>query len=395
MAQNKYYFANPDSYFKEFPEETLEAIIEDYKNEELPLYEVYDKHPQVKTGEIHEHIPFVLTDEPCEICGEPIYKRHKRERRYHYTLKLCRNCGHDYTDNCACEACVAERKVRTQKLNEFTTEAWEKFYKKHYNLNYTLDDLTIFEEIHLILAIESLCDTRFNSLVVRSNDPYLISSKEEIEGKGEFINYVEDFIRRKLLIPSTKYFKRYYGDNRRLIRPSIDTYDVHWIPNIKDENGELYGLTDIRTALLEKEYSRQEKLLLWRDVYYSELFEYTNFQFDRHIRASLSETVLNQLTDKLIVTFPLSQAYALVGTSISSTMKYQNNYKADPRKINSFFRNKMIENMKRFGTKHTHHYNRPSEVDMSDYKYHIINHILGQFDTYFNLATDRLIPEEA
>ncbi|KYH07810.1 hypothetical protein A1704_03855 [Chryseobacterium cucumeris] len=384
MEQEKYYFENPSSSLKIFSEIEIDAISTDYKNG-AKILEIRTKYGITKTDSFFKQLPYKLSSETCEYCDGFIYTKIKRTGSYIEEVKLCRNCKHDNSGNCCCEQCSNKKNAKIKEKRRALQMIWNDFYIENYNLNYTLNDLSIYDEIHLALLIESYSNTTdlldFSNFKQNRFQIHRISQ--------EYYSIISNFIDRKILIPDMYYFDSFYLSNESL--PNIKSSGINWILNINKSSEGLFTLSELATIIKERSYGFEDKEVLWKEVYYSEVKEYIDFQSGKYLKIKIDDQIIEQIVDYLLPKFPLSKAYALIYFAINSSMRYIHDYSANERKVNSYFRNRMNELMLKFQDhKNLKDYNRPLQIELNYFNRYVLKNILKQENTYFYISTDKV-----
>ncbi|HAY3508050.1 hypothetical protein ACH34F_04555 [Elizabethkingia anophelis] len=388
MELEKYYFENSKSLLHALPENEIEAIITDYKNG-VKVLDIEKKYGLVKLNSFFKQLPFKLSDEVCEYCNIPIYIKVKRIGSRVSEFKLCIKCQHDNSGDCNCEQCANKMKIKNEERTRNLQILWNIHYVEHYNLNYTLNDLSIYDEIHLVLLFQSYSKVTnlLNFFNFRQNRFQLHRIS------GEYYSIINNFIDRKILIPDIYYFDSYgaiYSSNRSL--PTIESLKINWILNINKSPGVLFTLSELITIIKERSYTLEDKKALWKEIYYSEVKKYIDFQSKKYLKISIDDQIIEQIVDQLLPAFPISKAYALIYYTINSSIRYTLDYSANERKVNSYFRNRMFEHILKYQDhKNLRDYNRPTQIELNYFNQYVLKNILKQENTYFYISRDKIL----
>lgn len=402
MAQEKFYFNDPNSPVQKLSNKEIEYIIEAYKSEEYVLA-IEREFPQIKSNYSFFHnLPYTLTDEICECCSAPIYNKPKRTGYKYRMVKLCIACHHDYTDNCSCNFCETERAEKKKKEEEKFAKAWKDHLDKEYRIKYALTDISIYDEISLAVIANN---------VRPDEDDYLrfhpMSEPNEFEHSGEFREHeipekftelINPLIKRDLIIPSIhcgRNVGQFKNDTFQVNYDDLNKF--YWAFNVyeywdyQDKVTPLSLLQHIK----EREFSTAEKTALWRDIYKNEIKHYAIHATQEILRFDLQNHLYDYITDILIEDYSLSQAYALIYFTTSAALRYEAKYPVDNRRLNTFFRNKVSEYANRFRTEKTaKNFNRISYFEISLFDQFVMKNILGDIESkFFYLKTEDIIPE--
>ncbi|NML71685.1 hypothetical protein HHL23_18050 [Chryseobacterium sp. RP-3-3] len=277
MTQEKYYFENPKSSIRSLTEDEIEAAIADYENG-VKISEICQKYPKLKVSSFYKQLPYKLNQEKCEYCNNQIYTKVRKNGYGNDLAKLCIYCNHDYTKNCNCEQCFHNTNVALEEKRKELQIVWKNFYTEYYNLNYTLNDISIFDEIYLVLLIQSYKGTFENTL----DFSYFKQLRFQVHASShEYYSVINNLIDRKILIPNIYYFDSYdyiYSSEPSL--PTINSTKINWIPNIIKTSGTLLSVSELDKILKERTYSVEDKKILWREVYWSEIKSYIDYQIN-------------------------------------------------------------------------------------------------------------------
>src|SRR5690554_901013 len=321
MVQEKFYFDNPNSIFKDESEEKIMQIFEDYLDFRLLVKDIEKKHDF--KGPLRRSLPFVLSDEECRHCKQLLYNKPKRHRNEPEPFRFCPNCNHSLDDyTCTCPGCKKEEAIKQQLRDEefkrkleINREQWRDIYIKEYGNGYSFKDLTIYDEIDLVILFDKIYDDKegddlgFYRLVgknIRYGGEY-----ERTRRKLERLIFIANrLFQKNLLIPSGEVMIT-INESGELVLPNIKN-GGRWIVNVRDEQGELVPMREIHEALINKEYTYEEKLHLMKDVFQSELMSKMNIETARYLKTIMSEEVIMHYTEYLFPKYSLAQSFQLV-----------------------------------------------------------------------------------
>lgn len=228
MAQEKFYFNQSDSPFKEFSEEKTLQILKEYYNLSHIVKYVEDKY-DIKSH-LRRKMPFVITDEKCKFCQHYLYDKPKRKAGGHEPYRVCSNCGHKEDDWCNCLGCKAiQNKKEEQRLEDIANdkqkikEEWKEIHDTMFIKKYYFDNISIYDKIDLSILFDKLNDKRNDTLsfytsMLKTNgsNDYKSISKE----LDRFKKIANRLFQSELLIPS--YDTRIEKDSTGvLIKPNI------------------------------------------------------------------------------------------------------------------------------------------------------------------------------
>ena len=397
MAQDKYYFSNVQSPIKDLPDTKIEQILEDYGNY-IKFDDIRLSFPEIDKSSFYNQLPFTLSNEKCENCSRLIYQRYKHNNytNLHIEDLLCLNCGHNYKYDCECKICKEKRKVQKDEQESAFIKIWAEYYNKFYNLIYTLDDLTVFDEIYLMSIIDRFYDDYQDCLYFSKSANHHFNNFQHFENHLLHQDYtiIEVLIDRKILIPSKQYLvnnSSYFDFN---IMPTIDIREMRWSVNIyldKVEK-EFYSIQSLNAELKLKQFSAEEKKQLFREVYNSEIEQYINSLSKKYIGIFINEMIINYTVELLLPRFSLSKSFALIFYSMSATMRYKATYNTNEQKLNSHFKNRISESiLKNEFSKTLKDFNRPNDLELNFFSEYILDNILNQRTSYFYLSASKIV----
>src|SRR5690606_11444838 len=106
---------------------------------------------------IHLFLPYEVTNEVCS-CGHFLYKKIEGRTILSSEAIYCPNCRHDGTSECLCKYCIEIRKNALEiRKDKFLIE-WDAYYNEYYNSPIDLNDLSIYEEVQLVILIHQYYD---------------------------------------------------------------------------------------------------------------------------------------------------------------------------------------------------------------------------------------------
>ncbi len=386
MEQKKYYFDDLKSSISNLSETELDLIVNDYESGTKAV-EMKAKYPKLKSISLFKQLPYRLSEETCEYCSSLVYAK-MRKVGYPTIEKLCLRCMHVNSEDCTCEKCLLRKQEKLDERRRKVDLFWRKFYAENYDLNFSLLDLSIFDEIMLSLLIESYASFElghFDFSTFKKNWSFHRIS-------DEYRKIIDYLIYRKILIPDLRNFDSnepfYWPDN---YVPDLSTI-AYWILNIKNEKDTFFQLSEIKEIVKNRVYSPEQKEILWKEVYFSEIKNYVDNQAYKYLKKIIDDQIIDQFVDYIFPKFPLSKAYAIIFYTISSSLRYMTAYRVNDSKLNSYFRNKMNENILKYqDLQNLKDFNRPTDVELSSYSQYIIKYILKQENTYFFIGTDKVL----
>src|SRR5690625_372597 len=395
MARETYLYDN--SNFDK--DENYEAVISLNQEERAEILSLVDNHnnvsvikerfPQIPKGRFDQFIPLVLSDEKCEKCDGAIYNRYERDinrKTLRQIGKECIDCGHNFESDCTCNSC-----------NTKAENLWKLYLVKNFPKPLEVDSLSADEKVKLSIILNTYQDP---------DSPYILFfTKEKNRYRyGSYISYetlangldsvVYDLKKQGIIKPAPSF-------NRNLIKlkdngtAEIHIYevtDVLWDINLA-LNGEKLVVADYLNLVEHKDFTIEEKSILWRSIYRNEIQQYLDHQALEIFHFDFNEIMVDFITDLFIEKYSLSQAFSQIYYAMSMSLRYLAKYNTNKQKVTANFRNNIIRNMERFGRNKATRFNRPSYVGGSYINNYILDNILRIKGDYFSAYTEDIIPE--
>ncbi|HLS11815.1 MAG TPA: hypothetical protein VK050_06610 [Flavobacteriaceae bacterium] len=395
MARETYLYDN--SNFDK--DENYEAVISLNQEERAEILSLVDNHnnvsvikerfPQIPKGRFDQFIPLVLSDEKCEKCDGAIYNRYERDinrKTLRQIGKECIDCGHNFESDCTCNSC-----------NTKAENLWKLYLVKNFPKPLEVDSLSADEKVKLSIILNTYQDP---------DSPYIrFFPKEKNRYRyGSYISYetlangldsvVYDLKKQGIIKPAPSF-------NRNLIKlkdngtAEIHIYevtDVLWDINLA-LNGEKLVVADYLNLVEHKDFTIEEKSILWRSIYRNEIQQYLDHQALEIFHFDFNEIMVDFITDLFIEKYSLSQAFSQIYYAMSMSLRYLAKYNTNKQKVTANFRNNIIRNMERFGRNKATRFNRPSYVEGSYINNYILDNILRIKGDYFSAYTEDIIPE--
>ena len=402
MPQQQYHFTDPKSPIKNLSPDKIEYVIEAYKSGRR-ITDIRNELPEIKSSKsFYNDLPYILTEEKCEHCDALVYYKPRRKGNQYIETKYCIACKHDYTENCSCSVCKEERAEEEKKIQEAFEKSWREFLEVNYSTKYSLEDLTIYDEINLALVL-SRADLKnsidfliFKETTYKKRTYYGYETciVPEHEFPLPIFPYAHQLINKNILIPSIHSDKKRIGFNTKdFSYEHIGIDDVYWEINLYDQDNKQLSAHDyLHHFVNNREFSNVEKSIFWREIYTAEVKAYIKHETYSIIKYKFKEHLFEEITDILIEDFPLSQAYYLIYCATRNTLVYENKYPVNQKKVTSFFRNNITSLSEKF-IKKAKDFNRPNHLEVNHRSNFILNNILNQNGTkYFYLRTEDIVP---
>lgn len=357
MAQ-KYFFTtdysdsgNPiESSLKHYSEQQIDTILDRYLNQES-ITEIRKEFPEISIQTFENQLPFILSEETCEKCGEAVYYEYKRKANkdggYAIESKLCTSCLHNQTDLCACSACKLGHKEEKERIEALFSEVWKEHLEEEYPNKNNLKEIDTFTEVQLY------CITKRFSVA----DKYLDFNKPNSiytydNEKGDRIDYFNftDIIRnikgRKIIIPSIQCDSRVAlikEGNIHLEKPDdIRINDYLWDLNIYSGDKKMSPSEFINYMENERVFTNEEKYFFWHNIYKFEVAQYLNYLAREVHELQFDMPIYDFITDTLIKHYSPSKACSLISIAFPDLNRYRKRT-SNKSKINSFLKNKIVE----------------------------------------------------
>lgn len=348
MAQERYYYNSKNSPLQAVDETIVSKIISMYE-EGNSITVIKESFPDVKiTNNIHLFLPYEITNEACS-CGQLLYKKIEGRTILSSEAIYCPNCRHDGTDDCLCKYCIEKRKnAREIRKEKFLIE-WDDYYNEHYNTTIDLNDLSIYEEVQLVILIH----------IYYNKDSKLFNFQfinETIEYFGQHLlpteiqEFVQTFIHKKILIPEKNIeFTDDISQNDELgnFEPKLTLRNTKWTLNITRDKKQL-TVEYIFNYLIKKEYTSEQREIFWKECYLESLTKYFTHRTKDFINLKVLPQNLELISNDLFKNFSLSKAYNLIYYSINSLVTYQAKYSTTVKSSNTYLRNKILEKIENY-----------------------------------------------
>src|SRR5690625_1580141 len=406
MAQEKHYFTNSDYPLKNLSPEIIQSIIETSKEGTL-LGQIRRYFDLKLTPSFYKDLPYSITDENCDLCASAVYEKPKRvSNSKNYSLhKICANCKHDFTDSCSCDTCVEVRAVEKKKKETEFKDAWVEYLEANYSNSYQLEELTLYDEINLaIIATKVDLDNpkeylSFLHTPSRSyNRYYQHHSKKEYQFPDSIQSFAKQLINKEIIIPSI------HSTSNVLLSSIDDDFVInvelkdryHWEFNVYNKGTKLTPNSYLDYFFNDRKIKTSEKIILWRDIYKTLLADYVANQLENVLKNDIENYTIETITDLMIDDFSLSKAFFLIYCTARNTVFYENKYKANQQKVNTFFLNNITDLFNRHNKDKTaQDFNLPHAIQLSYYHQFIIHNVLDFNKTnYFYLSSDKLFPTD-
>lgn len=406
MAQEKYYFSESDSPIKNFSPEIIQSIIDTYK--EGTLVGQIRRDFNFKGGSsFFKNLPYSITDEKCSLCGSAVYEKPKRvgNSKNYSVHKICANCKHDFTDSCSCDTCV-EILAAEKKKNEAEFKAlWKEYLEINYSNHYQLEELTLYDEINLAIITAKIDQDNPKEYLSFYHKPrrnynryYQHHTKKAYQFPDSILSCAKQLINKEIIIPSIHC-------TSNILASSIDEGYVinieqqdryHWELNVYNQGTKLTPNLFLDYFFNERRFTVSEKKLLWRDIYKAFLADYVEQQLGGVLKNIIDNYTIETVTDLLIDDFSLAKSYFLIYCTAKNTVFYENKYRANHQRVNTYFLNNITELFNRHKDgKTAKDFNLPPSIELSYYHQFLIFNVLAlEKKNYFYLDSDKLFPKE-
>ncbi len=388
----EFHFENPNSPVAQFPPETIAAIIDLY-NSGATIYEVRRKYPQLPSGPFYRILPYTKTEEKCKKCGGALCMKLKSNGYTKAETWLCPECGHDSTSKCSCAECEAER-LAIEELKERNFHAfWPKHLAEKYRQKHNLEDLNIFDEIWLYILASHYYNPDRDYLAFP--EARIVHRRYKVGGlPPEILDKVNFYIKRKIIIPSA-------NNRHHIVSFDSKTHEVKTFqPYIREDGWDLNIYEDERRISLKefmdgfesRQFSTQEKMAVWKHIYSSEISQYLDYCTEKYSRVEVGGLGRQFIAEMFIEHFSLARAFALVYSAAGTTLRYMLSYRADNRKVNTFFCNKIARYVGRFKDDRTvKEFNRPAVLELGSFNEFALQSILNIRKDYFYMTPRQLL----
>lgn len=396
MARPKIYLYKSSDFSNKAHYETMEALSTDERGEIISLINkhnnvsvIRERFPQIPKGNINQFIPLVISEEECKYCGGTIYNRYERDinrKMLRQIGKECVDCGHNFESDCTCSSC-----------NTKAENLWKLYLTKNFPEPLEVDSLSPDEKIKLSIILNTYQDpdSSYIRFIPEEKDRYRYGSYISYETLANGLDsVVYDLKKRGILKPAPTFNRDIIKlkDNGTAEIHIYEVTDVLWDINLA-LNGEKLDVADYLNVVDQEDFTLEEKSILWRSIYRSEIQQYLDHQALEIFHFDFNEIMVDFITDLFIEKYSLSQAFSQIYYAMSMSLRYMAKYNTNKQKVTANFRNNIIRNMERFGRNKSTRFNRPSYVEGSYINNYILDNILGVKGDYFSTYTENIIPE--
>ncbi|WP_159636963.1 hypothetical protein [Sphingobacterium composti Ten et al. 2007 non Yoo et al. 2007] len=394
MAQERFYYSSKSS--------PLISADESIVNQILTMYEdgtsvglIKETFPDIKiNNNLYMFLPYVITDDICD-CGKPLYRKTKGRTSFAAELIYCPACRHDETPDCLCKTCILKRKNELEARKMHFYKTWDSYYDNTYNSDIELSNLSIYEEVQLVILIHEYFNKEsksFNFINAR-----LIEVNFGVRQlPTEIFKFTKAFIDKKILIPEkeVEYSTSldHYGD-LGLFQPQLTLANCQWTLNLA-KDGTTLTVGEIFNYLVKKDYTAAQREILWKECYQESIINYFEYSTRNYANFDLIKQNLELIADELFNHYSLSKSYRLIYYGIQRTLTHKAKYSTTIKSANSYLRNLMLSNIEKYNLPE-HKPNlkdfNPVELSESYFTHYIKRYILRSNQEYFyyNLADIR------
>lgn len=406
MAQ-KYLFARDsfnrrpnNSSLKEFSEKKIDEILDLFYVDKLRITDIRNKYLDISNNSFEGQLPYILSEEKCEKCGEPVYYKYHRKggsnEKYVYE-KLCGTCFHEFNRGCDCIHCETDRKNIEIEQKETFDASWKNFLEQNFQIQVQLEDISVYDELRLYLILKQHITQEGDITPSYYND----------RNKGDLSNFyieydysesISPLIERNIVTPSPNcnYSIATFDKEGNISFPTIDSEYPNrfiWQLNVYANNKKLTPKEYIDYIENEKELTEIELKGIWRDIYKEEVYEYIRRNTNSFIKIEFDERFFDMVTDTLIEDFSLTKAFALLYYSSNSLMRYKLQYNPSQQHLQSYLMNKIRGNAIK--------YQRNKAARSFDRNYNLKHYSLNRFalksifgnleNSYLNFTTKQIL----
>lgn len=399
MAQEKFYFSNPRSFMKDFPEEKIMEIYKDYLNQDIPVKNTEEKYGLTPTP-LRRFLPHILTDEECRHCKHKLYNKPPRDLTGPKFSRICGNCKHQLDrDTCSCPGCKNERELEArmlkeemEKIKEQDLKEWVEFYTEEFGLYPKIEDLSIRDGILLAHLIERLYNEehpntlKLNSVLKKRPLWYGSYYTNELNENRNILSYLYG---KNILMPSGEYaFVK--DENGNVMFPKL--VGEGCLVNIKNDDGSLMPSLEVFKELRSKEYTYEDKLYLMKEVYTAELRAKMNLESTKYLKDTFSEEMVLYYVELLFPKYSLAEAFQLVFYVVNNSLRFKTSRKPSSKAMFTYLKNEIVRIIERNSdSKKITTRSRDSELVLSYFSEYVLDKILNRKFNYFNLPIERLL----
>lgn len=400
MVQEKFYFSNPKSFMKDFSEEEIMEIYNDYLNHDILVKDIEEKFGI--TGHLRKSLPHIRIDEECRHCKQKLYNKPPRKLSGPKSLRVCLNCKHRLDEyRCSCSGCESEREIEKKRLkeeqenrNEQNLKKWIEIYTEEFGPYPQIEDLSIRDEIFLILLIEALYSgahpnsLRFSNVYVNPSKYYRHNSSpsSNVDNYRSISHYLYS---KNILMPSGEY-DIVTETNGNVVFPELDGKEC--LVNIRNQDGSLVPLIEVFQTLSSKEYTYEENLYLMKVVYTAELRAKMNLEATKYLRDTFSEEMVLYYVELLFPKYSLAEAFQLVFYVVNNSLRFKTACNPSGKAMTTFLKNEIVRVIeKNTDSKKITTRSRDAELVLSSFSEYVLDKILNRRFNYFNLPIERLL----
>jgi len=400
FARDSFYRTPNNSSLKEFSEKKIDEILDLFYADKLLITDIRKKYPDISNKAFEDQLPYILSEEKCEKCGEAVYYKYHRKggsKEMYVYEKLCGTCFHEFNRVCDCIHCETERKNKEVEQKELFNANWKLFLEENFQIKVQLEDISVYNELRLYLILKQH--------LTKEGD--ITPSYDNNRDKGDLINFYIEYsfnesigplIERNIVIPSLncEYSIATFGENGKVYIPAIDSKHptrFNWQLNVYSENKKLTPEEYIDYIENEKELSEVELRGIWRDIYKEEIYENIRQNTNSFIKTGFDDRFYDMVTDTLIDDFSLAKAFALLYYSSNSLMRYKLEYNPSQQHLQTFFMNKINSNAKKYaGNKAARSFERNYKLKHYSLNKFSLNSIFGNLErSYLNFTTKQIL----
>lgn len=393
MAQEKFYFDNPKSVLKKYPEGEILKIFEDYLDINFTVKVTTEKY------EIEEplrmSLPFMRTDEECRFCSLKLYNKPKRYRYGSKPYRYCPNCNHyEDKDICECQECRDEAEKERKEKYQAQVKLWDWIYKQAYSVVHEFDKLNINDIIDILVLFDKLYDNKRNELLFYYSNYERIGllRRRQTESKqlGEIKEIASHLSRKKLLIPaiSMKVIKNTDGD---IVLPHIGQGGA-WVLNIKDDDNEIISMNELHKKFNEIEFIYEDKLYLLKSLYLIEFKKKINHESKKFLKFKFEDLMIKYYVDILFPIYSLAEAFQIGYFVIKNALGFIASCNPSAPAVITYLKNEIKRVVNRLTDRRVNTRPIDWQVPLDLSTEYLLDEILNIRDSYFDLPIQKLLP---
>lgn len=388
MAQEKYFFDNKYSSIQKYSDAEISDIIKDYIENDYSKSAVIEKYPKIKPhSSFSKDFPYESTDEVCPNCSHLIYSKPQKLGGMIKYLKLCRNCGHNFTYECSCNYCVKNREKEKLEFDEKFKNYWDKEIGREFNSPYPLEDLAILDEIKLYWLVDLFYNPEENQIDFISVDDYQISLDGTYYSNQSSI--LQQFIERKILKPLCIYNSEFrWLPTCFFVKEQSKLFK--WEVNLSSKGEGIDTRTFIKNSSTSQ-YSEDILLLLWKRIFKEEISNYLIEKKGYYGFVELDEFTIELLCDLLVTKYSLSRSFSIIHEAMGTTSKYVLFCKPKEVEKSGYFLQKISERLLQDeDSRLFSEYERSQDPPVSDFNLFILKKILRIEHIYLNVNFEKI-----